>query len=245
MATANSRATRLIRAWTSMYTRGLPDQVKRERMAEIESDLWEQYHDSRPRGPTWTGTTLQVLLRLVVGIPFDIAWRLETGAAIRSGKEPKMKAQSWTANRWFALIGAIVLLPIPSRWLQTAGRSLIPVREESNFSIAALAVGSNLAVLPIGFGVLAVFWEAPAFPFDEVGVGLGQIMAGFGAFAGLYVSRSGLVVGFLLIGLSTVAMVFLASWALAGVIVGGVVLGALAIARSVTDTALPTRRTSA
>jgi hypothetical protein len=119
------------------------------------------------------------------------------------------------------------------------------VRDESNFSIAVLALGSNLAVLPIGIGFLAVFWEAPAFPVDEVGVGLGQIMAGFGAFAGLYVSRSGLVIGLLLIGLSTVAMGFLASWALAGVIVGGALLGAPAVARSVSDAALPTRRTSA
>jgi hypothetical protein len=245
MATPDRRAVRLVQVWAWLYTRGLPDAVKRDRVAEIESDLWEQSHELRARGPGGISTTLQILLRLVFGIPFDIAWRLEVSAAIRSGKEPEVRFQPWTANRWFALIGAIVLLPIPLSWLRSAGRNLVAVREESNFSIALLAVGSNVAVIPIGFGFLAMFWEAPSFPANEVGVGLGQVMAGLGAFAGLYLSRSELKAGFLLIGLSTIALAFLASWALAGVIVGSAVLGALAVGRAVSDRALLSRQTAA
>jgi hypothetical protein len=82
MNTANSLATRVVRAWTSAYTRGLPKPIRNERIAEIESDLWEQTRDGL------ASSTRPVWLRLVLGMPLDLAWRLETGAAIRSGKEP-------------------------------------------------------------------------------------------------------------------------------------------------------------
>ena len=36
----------LVRNWARAYTFGLPSGIREERRAEIESDIWEQAHDS-------------------------------------------------------------------------------------------------------------------------------------------------------------------------------------------------------
>jgi hypothetical protein len=38
-------AASLVRSWTWLYTCGLPAAVRDARRAEIESDLWEFFHD--------------------------------------------------------------------------------------------------------------------------------------------------------------------------------------------------------
>jgi hypothetical protein len=72
-------ATRLVRAWTRVYTFGVPPAERSARRAEIESDLWELEHDPDMRGRA----AAQVLARLLLGIPDDLAWRLDVGAAAR------------------------------------------------------------------------------------------------------------------------------------------------------------------
>lgn len=79
-------ASRLVRAWAALYTRGLPTTARGERLAELESDLWEHRAALRAgvRGQ------LAILSRCVRGMPADIAWRrasrggeLTVGAAAR------------------------------------------------------------------------------------------------------------------------------------------------------------------
>jgi hypothetical protein len=65
----------LVRLWTAIYTRGMPEALRRTRRAEIESDLWESQHDRRPESDL--GVASQMLLRLVRGVPDDLLWRLE------------------------------------------------------------------------------------------------------------------------------------------------------------------------
>src|SRR5207244_11858139 len=64
-----------VRAWTRLYTSGLPPAVRNRRRGEIDSDLWEWCADqgSEPRG------AMHLLLRLVLGMPDDVAWRVELG----------------------------------------------------------------------------------------------------------------------------------------------------------------------
>lgn len=65
-------AVGLTRTWVRFYTRDLPPEIAAQRQAEIESDLWEQLHDSdRP------ARAFEVVARLVAGIPDDLRWKEE------------------------------------------------------------------------------------------------------------------------------------------------------------------------
>jgi hypothetical protein len=69
-------ASRIVRGWVASYTSGLPDDVRRERADEIESDLWSQDEDARASGRSDRSIAGERVTRLVLGIPADIAWRL-------------------------------------------------------------------------------------------------------------------------------------------------------------------------
>jgi hypothetical protein len=61
-----------VRAWTRLYTCGLPKADGAARRDEIESDLWEGTHDpDRDRGRL----PLQIWARLVCGVFDDVRWR--------------------------------------------------------------------------------------------------------------------------------------------------------------------------
>jgi uncharacterized protein (TIGR03435 family) len=66
-----------VRAWTRLYTSRLPPAVRNRRRAEIDSDLWEWLADQASE-PPGTGA-VRLLLRLLLGMPDDVAWRVELG----------------------------------------------------------------------------------------------------------------------------------------------------------------------
>lgn len=68
-------ALTIVRVWTTLYTSGMPDGLRETRRAEIESDLWESQHDRRPESDLGGG--VQILLRLLRGVPDDLLWRVE------------------------------------------------------------------------------------------------------------------------------------------------------------------------
>jgi uncharacterized protein (TIGR03435 family) len=63
-----------VRVWTWLYTYGLPYDERVRRCKEIESDLWEFEADRRATQPAVSA--IHLLLRLVLGIPDDIGWRV-------------------------------------------------------------------------------------------------------------------------------------------------------------------------
>jgi len=70
-------AARLVRTWVHLYTSGLPDQVRDDRRAEIESDLWSQLSEKSLSGSNDGRVGIEILVRLVAGIPADLSWRSE------------------------------------------------------------------------------------------------------------------------------------------------------------------------
>lgn len=66
-------ASALVRAWTRAYTWRMDPDDCHARRAEIESDLWESFHD-QTRQSDATGAA-HLLVRLVLGIPDDLSWR--------------------------------------------------------------------------------------------------------------------------------------------------------------------------
>jgi uncharacterized protein (TIGR03435 family) len=75
----SSRPLRLaiacVRAWTRLYTWRMPREPQETRRAEIESDLWESQRDAA--GGDRLESAPHILLRLLIGIPDDLGWRVE------------------------------------------------------------------------------------------------------------------------------------------------------------------------
>lgn len=75
-----SRAVRfaafVVRLWTRVYTLGTPAAVRNARLSEIECDLWQSEHD-----PDRPANALEILTRLLLGVPHDLMWRVEHTSA--------------------------------------------------------------------------------------------------------------------------------------------------------------------
>jgi hypothetical protein len=70
-------AVAVVRAWTRVYTWGLPPPVRDARRAEVDSDLWEQAH-ARDTG---AALPLDILGRLLLGVVDDLRWMFEHAAS--------------------------------------------------------------------------------------------------------------------------------------------------------------------
>ena len=93
-------AVAVVRAWTRVYTYGLPSAQRDARREEIDSDLWESVNDKRSDRRT---LALQIGARLIAGMPDDLGWRSDQAAA----------AALW---RWrFAL--TVVVATVFALWL--------------------------------------------------------------------------------------------------------------------------------
>ena len=225
-------AVALTRSWTAFYTRGLPPDLRSRRREEIESDLWEQRRQAGSQRETQLGTALHILLRLVLGAPSDLVWRVETGSAVRSGKELNVNDKPWTVRRVLALIFFVAVMPIPASWIKSAATAVNPgAKEESTLSAVLLGVGGQACLMPIALGLMTIFWDGLAISAADFAEGSAEITVGVAALVGLYFARTTPAVGVALVAVSAVAMAFLATWALPGIIVIGLALAVMAVVR--------------
>ena len=65
----------ICRRWVHTYTSRLPDEVAAERRDEIVSDLWEHHQESVAAGRSELCHNLEVIERVLSGIPADLSWR--------------------------------------------------------------------------------------------------------------------------------------------------------------------------
>ena len=68
--------------WVRLYTRGMPRVIADARRAEFESDLWECLHDDGRRDGS-AARSMEILGRVVRGVPSDLAWCVEEWRAAR------------------------------------------------------------------------------------------------------------------------------------------------------------------
>jgi hypothetical protein len=99
--------TRLARAWTRLYTSHLDPSWRDTRRAEIDSDLWESREDAC--GHSAPGVALQILGRLLRGMPHDVLWSIEhrgspvrtlRRAAIVGAAAAALLAAFWVVSAW-------------------------------------------------------------------------------------------------------------------------------------------------
>lgn len=101
-------AVSAVRAWTRVYTLGLPPELRDRRRDEIESDLWESVQGGR------TDATLawQIWGRLIGGLADDLGWRAEQVVGVL----PLM----------FRLVATLGLIMVLGLWLISAASPRIP-----------------------------------------------------------------------------------------------------------------------
>lgn len=78
---------------------------------------------------------------------------------------------------------------------------------------------------------MTIVWDGFGITAARFGEGLAETVAGVAAAIGLYFARENPLFGLVLVAGATVAISFLASWALPGVIVIGVIVGGSAFGR--------------
>jgi hypothetical protein len=78
-------AVMVVRGWARVYTCGLESGACQRRREEIDSDLWDEAHDT---GRDSEAKAFAILTRLIRGVPDDLRWRIEmttfTRVAFRS-----------------------------------------------------------------------------------------------------------------------------------------------------------------
>ena len=80
-----------IRSWAWLYTLGLTLEMKHQRRAEIDADIWDHSHASH-----LYGSTSSVLLRCLRGIPDDLFWRFSGAETSRGPKKEGLAMRQFT-----------------------------------------------------------------------------------------------------------------------------------------------------
>jgi hypothetical protein len=183
-------ASRLVRGWVSVYTRGLPPEVRLDRRDEIDSDLWSQHEEAGSTGRWQASLTVEILARLVLGIAADVAWRLEQGRIADRSVERSTDVGTRIVAL-LAIIGGLCMsvAAIPFVAAMLTHPSLHPWDVTYDGSASGLGLASlvvlSLALGGIGF-VLAYRYDSPMGMVAEVGA-VGGILAVFGGYVGIFV----------------------------------------------------------
>jgi hypothetical protein len=95
---------RLVRGWVDLYTRGMPPAVRAARRDEINDDLWCQHEEAETLGRSPRSLAGEILLRLILGIPSDLTWRMSRHG--RSAPVPTERSTSMGAR----IVGALAMI---------------------------------------------------------------------------------------------------------------------------------------
>lgn len=100
---ARDHGAALVRGWVALYTLGLPGSLRMRRRAEVGADLAEETMDA-VRQATLTDLTGRRVIRLLAGVPADLAWRLLDAPAMAAS----LPDQRWVPpTRWTLMALAV------------------------------------------------------------------------------------------------------------------------------------------
>lgn len=184
---------RLARWWVDRYTRGLADDARDARRAELTSDLWEHRSAYGAAG----ATQLAIVSRCVRGIPADLSWRR---LRRRRGHWPAVRPAAHVLG-WSAAALSYLFLIATHGWGATAlvgldlyGRDWEPgdVEVFSRISGAVLALlvvgllllrrrprtGASMLALGALATPVAFWWAAPLYvPIGTAVTAAGIVLA--------------------------------------------------------------------
>jgi hypothetical protein len=108
-----SLLVRAVEGWVACYTRGLLEAVRDARRAELRSDLHQHLRQAAGDGHGRLRVWLQVLGRVVRGMPDDLAWRFAQRAPA-----PRRQLLAWLFD--WQVTPAAVLGVLVSTWFSTS-----------------------------------------------------------------------------------------------------------------------------
>ena len=97
-----------VRGWVRLYTLGLPTPMRDRRRSEVAGDLADETVDAVRRGDR-RGLFRQRVIRMILGIPADLSWRLVDAPPVARqlyGPSPWVPLTRWT----LALTGIVAVL---------------------------------------------------------------------------------------------------------------------------------------
>lgn len=144
-----------VRGWVGFYTLGLPRPMRERRRTEVVGDLADETLDAIRHGDQ-SVLFRQRLIRLLMGIPADLSWRLvDAPAAARQlyGPAPWVPLTRWT----LALTGVVAMIEGGGLAIVTLPALTGQVRPDlwPGWGPVGFAIGS--AVVLVGV-LLSVFW---------------------------------------------------------------------------------------
>jgi hypothetical protein len=93
----------LVRGWVDLYTRGLPADARAARRDEIDDDLWCEHAEAAAAGRSARSLDADLFLRLLLGLPADVSWRLSH----RRAPTPPRKVSSPMNTRTLGMIAIL------------------------------------------------------------------------------------------------------------------------------------------
>ena len=116
---ATKVAVGLVQWWVHLYTLGMGHAVADARRAEVESDLWECLHDRRSDAD-FSARSIEILGRLVRGVPADLAWSMEErrpavsrSKSVTRGMMRMGPTVAAAVGVFFAVLAVVLLLFFP------------------------------------------------------------------------------------------------------------------------------------
>lgn len=100
-------AERTVLRWVSWYTRGLAAGLGEARRRELASDLWEHTSDGRSTGVSDLLINVEVLERMVAGVPSDLSWRrahLSAAAGVAADGKERLMLETLKRSWWIAVV---------------------------------------------------------------------------------------------------------------------------------------------
>jgi hypothetical protein len=134
----------LVRRWVDLYTRGLPADARTARRDEIADDLWCEHAEAAAAGRSARSLDADLALRLVLGIPSDLSWRLTLDRASDRTILEKRGSISTRILGLLAIVAASSLFSLP--FLTGGNREpvwawvWIPLGSIIAFTVAALGL---------------------------------------------------------------------------------------------------------
>jgi hypothetical protein len=108
-------AAHLAGAWARTYTLGLDAAARSKRLAQIDSDVWEQLADLTEDGRGSWRSSSAILSRLLRGVPADLLWRLQLSGLTT----PANRTQLALAAVLFLVLGAALAAAAGLRFSST------------------------------------------------------------------------------------------------------------------------------
>ncbi len=146
-------ANACVRAWTWFYTLGLPGDERLARRNEIESDLWEFECDvAVDQG---VSSSLHTLVRLLMGIPDDLGWRIEQVAVFGTLTQGSIALSGRVAGAALCMC-AVWLIDADAGRMRASQATGSTQESEATMTMSAGGQGRRLPFLTAGIAAIGM-----------------------------------------------------------------------------------------